>query len=117
MPRSAATLEPGTEPVDTALHAAIHLPDDEVGNCRQFAHLLRPRRSAWARAVPHVGTHRARQDVQVVHLHAPARPLIVDPAPSGSADPQTEPAPLRSPFDAVVMCAAMGSPNCCGRTA
>jgi D-amino-acid dehydrogenase len=27
--------------VDTPLHAGIHLPDDEIGNCRQFAHLLR----------------------------------------------------------------------------
>ncbi|MBW8828653.1 MAG: FAD-dependent oxidoreductase [Burkholderiales bacterium] len=33
-------IEPGLNP-KTPLHAAIHLPDDEVGNCRQFAHLLR----------------------------------------------------------------------------
>ena len=26
---------------DTALFGALHLPDDEVGNCRQFAHLLK----------------------------------------------------------------------------
>jgi D-amino-acid dehydrogenase len=33
-------LEPGLNR-DTALHAAVHLPDDEVANCRQFAMLMR----------------------------------------------------------------------------
>ncbi|MDO8419491.1 MAG: D-amino acid dehydrogenase [Rubrivivax sp.] len=33
-------IEPGLNP-DTALHAAIHLPQDGVGNCRHFAHLLK----------------------------------------------------------------------------
>jgi len=33
-------IEPGLSP-HTALHAGIHSPDDRVGNCRQFTHLLR----------------------------------------------------------------------------
>lgn len=33
-------LEPGLRP-DTALLAGVHLPQDGVGNCRQFAHLLK----------------------------------------------------------------------------
>ena len=33
-------LEPGLSP-ETALAAAIHLPQDGVGNCRHFAHLLK----------------------------------------------------------------------------
>jgi D-amino-acid dehydrogenase len=33
-------LEPGLNP-DARLHAAIHLPTDGLGNCRQFAHLLK----------------------------------------------------------------------------
>jgi D-amino-acid dehydrogenase len=33
-------LEPALNP-QTPLHAAIHLPHDGVGNCRQFAHLLK----------------------------------------------------------------------------
>jgi D-amino-acid dehydrogenase len=33
-------VEPGLSP-ETPLHAAIHLPDDGVGNCRQFAQLMR----------------------------------------------------------------------------
>ena len=32
--------EPGLNP-ETALHAAIHLPQDGVGNCRHYAHLLK----------------------------------------------------------------------------
>jgi D-amino-acid dehydrogenase len=33
-------IEPGLNP-DARLHAAIHLPQDGVGNCRQFAHLVK----------------------------------------------------------------------------
>ncbi len=33
-------LEPGLS-AETALHAAIHLPEDGLGNCRQFAQLMR----------------------------------------------------------------------------
>ncbi|CAD5367302.1 D-amino acid dehydrogenase [Rubrivivax sp. A210] len=36
----ARQLEPGLNP-ETPLHAAIHLAQDGVGNCRQFAHLLK----------------------------------------------------------------------------
>jgi len=36
----ARAIEPGLNP-ETALRAAIHLPHDGVGNCRQFAHLLK----------------------------------------------------------------------------
>lgn len=36
----ARLIEPALNPA-TALHAAIHLPQDGVGNCRQFAHLLK----------------------------------------------------------------------------
>jgi D-amino-acid dehydrogenase len=37
---AARALEPALNP-DTAFAGAIHLPDDEVGNCRQFAMLLK----------------------------------------------------------------------------
>jgi D-amino-acid dehydrogenase len=36
----AREIEPGLN-ADTPLHAALHLPDEEVGNCRQFAHLMK----------------------------------------------------------------------------
>ncbi|WP_114970442.1 D-amino acid dehydrogenase [Rhodoferax ferrireducens] len=39
-PADARKIESGLNP-DTALFSAVHLPDDEVGNCRQFALLLK----------------------------------------------------------------------------
>ena len=39
-PEEARAIEPALNP-DTAFHGAIHLPDDPVGNCRQFALLLK----------------------------------------------------------------------------
>ena len=39
-PIAARTIEPALNP-DTALHSALHLPDDQAGNCRQFALLLK----------------------------------------------------------------------------
>ncbi len=39
-PLEARTVEPALSP-ETALFSALHLPDDEVGNCRQFALLLK----------------------------------------------------------------------------
>lgn len=39
-PEEAREIEPALNP-DTSFHGAIHLPDDRVGNCRQFALLLK----------------------------------------------------------------------------
>lgn len=39
-PEAARQVEPALN-AETALHAAIHLPDDEASNCRQFALLLK----------------------------------------------------------------------------
>jgi D-amino-acid dehydrogenase len=39
-PEEARKIEPALNP-DTTFHGAIHLPQDEVGNCRQFALLLK----------------------------------------------------------------------------
>lgn len=47
-PEEARAVEPALNP-DTAFHSALHLPDDEVGNCRQFALLLK--NAALARGV------------------------------------------------------------------
>ena len=41
------TVEPGLTPI-AALFAGIHLPQDEVGNCRQFAQLFAKRHSGSA---------------------------------------------------------------------
>ena len=47
-PEEARSIEPALNP-DTVFHGALHLPDDEAGNCRQFALLLK--NAALARGV------------------------------------------------------------------
>ena len=108
----------------TPLHAGIHLPDEDVGNCRQFALLLR--RHATRQGV------RFRFATEVTRLHGggtpsiESRPVPVEPppllsrpspreaaVPSTSDDfPLTRPepsGPAHEAFDAVVVCAALGA--------
>lgn len=94
-PDEARRVEPGLHP-RTALHAAIHLPGDEVGNCRQFAHLLR------AQAQRRGAEFRFQQEV--LALEPGARPRVRHRAVAPAA------APADAEFDAVVVCAALGSP-------
>lgn len=92
--QQARRVEPGLN-AQTALRAAIHLPDDEVGNCRQFAHLMR--------------THAQQRGAEfrfqreVLALDAGPQPRIRHHA-AGSSEAATE-----DRFDAVVVCAALGS--------
>ena len=90
----ARSIEPGLNP-GTPLHAAVHLPDDDVGNCRQFAHLLR----AEAQRLGAV----FRFQRTVLALLAGNKPALrhSDTALAGSAETEA--------FDAIVVCAAMGS--------
>jgi D-amino-acid dehydrogenase len=104
----------------TPLHAGIHLPDDEVGNCRQFALLLR--RHAEEAGV----TFRFETTVEriepgplprIVHVRSrpdsmstEARSATRASTPTGWVE--TEPqqtGPETEAFDAVVVCAALGS--------
>ena len=80
---------------DTPLHAAVHLPNDEVGNCRQFAHLLRGEAQRLG-AVFHFNR-------TVASLTAGAQPALLH-RPTSTAD-----APQQDRFDAIVVCAAMGA--------
>jgi D-amino-acid dehydrogenase len=77
-------LEPGLNP-EMALHAGIHLPHDGVGNCRQFAHLLK------AEAQRHGAQFRFEADV--ARVTPGSRPVLT------GADG------ARHEFDAVVICA------------
>jgi D-amino-acid dehydrogenase len=111
------TLEPGLAS-QTSLHAGIHLPDDEVGNCRQFALLLR-------REAEQAGV-RFRFDTAVQRIEPGATPRLVhlrvtrdETAVSTRAKgdtgdwPETQPQaaePVSEVFDAIVVCAALGSP-------
>ncbi|HET7526664.1 MAG TPA: D-amino acid dehydrogenase [Burkholderiaceae bacterium] len=105
----ARQLEPGLH-ADTPLHAALHLPDEEVGNCRQFAHLLKQH------AQQRGAMFRFHRDVRrieggampTVHHRALARFDTTQLA--GAEHPTTLPESEGSEqFDAVVVCAAMSS--------
>jgi len=112
-----ALVEPGLS-TETALHAGIYLPEDEAGNCRQFAHLLR--NEAQTLGV----SFRFHTDVQqivpgaqpqLVHMYAPPEeeslPASNDDPAAADAGP-TLPLPFEpstDTFDAIVVCAALGS--------
>ena len=88
-PDEARKVEPALNP-DTDFAGAIHLPDDEVGNCRQFALLLKDE---------------ARRLGAVFEFNTNVARVSADPKPTltvaGEAAPRT--------FDAVVMCAGLAS--------
>ena len=90
----ARAIEPGLNP-GTALHAAVHLPQDEVGNCRQFAHLMRAEAQRLGAAF--------RFQRSVTALAAGARPVVSHRATGSTESPQ------KDDFDAVVVCAALGA--------
>ena len=90
----ARQVEPGLNP-SAPLHAAVHLPSDEVGNCRQFAQAMR----AEAQRLGAVFQFQR----QVLALTPGAAPVVQHRAAGSSAAPQSD------SFDAVVVCAALGS--------
>jgi D-amino-acid dehydrogenase len=109
-------IEPGLNTA-TALEAGIHLPDDEVGNCRQFAHLLRTE-------AQELGVH-FRFHTEVVKITPGTRPelMLRTNAPSDT-EMSTSLEGMRQGFaptapmddssgsetvDAVVVCAALDS--------
>ena len=113
-------IEPGLNPA-TPLHAGVYSRDDEVGNCREFAHLLRREAER--------GNVRFRFNTVVERISAgspvrlrlaPTPPNPRDAAPTNSAAsaaptagwPSTVDAsasPSEEEFDAMVVCAAVGS--------
>ena len=94
--QKARAIEPGLHP-QTPLHAAVHLPDDEVGNCRQFAHLLRGQ-------AQRLGVRfEFQRQVLAIQAGRPAR--VTHRGASGLNNPVIE-----ADFDAIVVCAATGAP-------
>ena len=89
----ARLVEPALNP-ETAFLGAVHLPSDEVGNCRQFALLLK--NQAQARGVQ-------------FEFNQAVDPL--DPADPASLTVWTlgDEAPVRRRFDAVVVCGGVES--------
>ncbi len=88
-PVQAREIEPALNP-DTAFFGAVYLPDDEVGNCRQFALMLK--------------NDAQRQGVEFL-FNASVAHLVSDRA--GAVLLAGEKAPRQ--FDAVVICAGLDS--------
>jgi D-amino-acid dehydrogenase len=88
-------IEPGLA-TETPLQAGIHLPGDSVGNCRQFAHLLK------AEGVG-LGVQYRLND-EVLALESGPRAVVRHRA--GETQTVSD-----SAFDAVVVCAALGAPS------
>lgn len=115
-PAGCRAVEPGLGD-ETPLHGGVFLPDDEVGNCRQFALLLRTEaQQAGVRFRFHTEVQRivAGAAPQLVHLHVPPdEASVLVSAESGPADAgDTVPMPLQAVtegFDAVVVCNALAS--------
>jgi len=111
-------VEPDLSP-ETELHGGIYLPDDEVGNCRQFAALLRVEAQ---RLGVRFRFHTQVQKIikgpapQLVHVYAPPESSSMLPNVGAESAPQdaqdTQPMelhPITEGFDALVVCAALGS--------
>ena len=104
----AREIEPGLH-IETPLHAALHLPNEEVGNCRQFAHLIKQY------AQQHGALFRFHREVE--RIEAGAQPVVrhrplarFDNSLVGADLPTTLPESEGSEsFDAVVVCAAIES--------
>ena len=111
-------VEPGLNP-EMALHAGLYSKDDQVGNCREFTHLLR-------KEATRGGVH-FRFGVEVLRIEAGAEPrLRLAATPASRQEGDRGPASRASPsdwpstqpmgdeaggasFDAVVVCAAVES--------
>jgi D-amino-acid dehydrogenase len=89
-------VEPGLS-LDTALHAAIHLPDDGVGNCRQFAQLMRQAAQDFGAQFHFSCSVEALQSVPSPPWAKGSPPLQL--LRQGDAKPQA--------FDAIVVCAGV----------
>lgn len=110
-------VEPGLNP-DTALHGGVYLPEAEVGNCRQVAHLLRAkaqRLGVQFRFETRVERLLPGATPQVRHIRCAPAELATANARANmdsNAGPATVPMgfePVTERFDAVVVCAALGS--------
>lgn len=112
-------IEPGLN-TETPLHGGIHLPGDEVGNCRQFSMLLRhqaERLGADFRFHATVQTITPGKRPRLTLVHSPheettsSRLMLHGEAASSPAFQPTVPMnePVDEHFDAVIVCAAVGS--------
>lgn len=111
-------VEPGLS-AETPLHGGIYLPNDEAGNCRQFALLLRSQaQRRGARFRFHTTVHALHPGIapRLTHEYLPPEDTVavaVSVDPRSREGPPTVPTaigPVTEEFDAVVVCAALGAP-------
>lgn len=113
------SLEPGLNP-EQALHGGVHLPQAEVGNCRQFAHLLRlesQRLGVQFRFHTTVRSITPGKQADLVHEYTPPAEQPGPASRSGEGMDKreagdTRPAPQgpqQESFDAIVVCAGTGA--------
>jgi D-amino-acid dehydrogenase len=103
---------------DAPLHGGLYLPDDEVGNCRQFAHLLRGEAQAagaefrFHTEVRSITAATPGAAVELLHEYMPpAESTQLDARGGEPHSTLVMPAgPETDRFDAVVVCAAMQAP-------
>lgn len=108
--------EPGLNR-EASLHAGVLLSQSEVGNCRQFALLLRQeaqRLGARFRFHTQVLRIEAGDKPQLLHAYSPPEPspAALREVADSTADPITQPVPNEPTlerFDAIVVCAAAAS--------
>jgi len=117
-PAGCRRVEPGLNAA-TPLHAGIYLANDEVGNCRQFAMLMRGQAQRLGARFRFHTTVQALQPGRVPrlthHYLPPEETMLIGVAaePRRRDDPVTVPmvdGPVTEAFDAVVLCAALGAP-------
>jgi D-amino-acid dehydrogenase len=103
---AARMIEPALNP-DTHFHGAVHLPQDEVGNCRQFALLLKDICRSMG-----VDFQFNTTVAQINNAQAATLVIARSESPSSGFAP-TEAAPQTLQFDAVVLCAGAASAQLC----
>jgi D-amino-acid dehydrogenase len=95
---AARAIEPALN-ADTHFHGAVHLPQDEVGNCRQFALMLKD--------LARDGGVDFQFNTTVANMDV-ARPATLFIADTNSQTP-----PTAATYDAVVLCAGTASTQLC----
>lgn len=114
-PEQCRRIEPGLNP-DAELHAGIQLAHSEVGNCRQFALLLREeaeRLGATFRFHTTVQSLQPGKTPRVTKVYSPMEESTwLNPDLLRTEGPPTDVPPFEpetESFDAVVVCAALGA--------
>ena len=103
-PEECLAIESGLNP-QSLPHSAVHLPQAGIGNCREFAHLMRQHAERLGvRFVFHTQVAGLKPGTRpVLELHARIASAAIDRAVDGGIEKSS------AAFDAVVVCSALGA--------